>query len=56
MWDGFVSCLRTYSPRELEALVRALPDGDMEWRIGRVRSLGLSRVTWLIGTPSVSGC
>jgi len=56
MWDGFVSCLRTYSPRELEALVCALPDCDMEWRIGRVRSVGLSRVTWLIGTPAVSGC
>jgi len=49
MWDGLVSNLRSYSPAELEALTG---DDSYEWRAGRVRSLGLSRVTYLVGWPN----
>jgi hypothetical protein len=52
MWDGFVSCLRTYSVEELGALVESLDDGRMRWRVGRVRSFGLSRVTYVLGRPT----
>jgi len=45
MWDGFVSNLRTYSVRELHHLVEKMADDLYEWKIGKVRSLGGSRVT-----------
>jgi len=50
LWDGFVSNLRTYSVRELEDLVEQVADDRYEWRIGKRRSLGLSHVTYAIGT------
>lgn len=51
-WDGFVSCLRTYSPAELKGLVAGLPPNTYQWDIGRVRSFGACRITYLIGWPS----
>ena len=50
-WDGFVSCLRSYSVDELKDLVATMDDSGHEWRIGRTRSIGLSRITYAIGTP-----
>jgi hypothetical protein len=49
--DGTVSCLRSYTPRELAALAEPLAAG-YDWRSGtsRVRWLW-PRVTYLIGTP-----
>lgn len=52
MWDGLVSCLRSYSMEELEALVSSLPSNCLSWRVGRVRALGLARVTFVVGWPS----
>ena len=51
MWDGFVSNLRTYSVEELRDLVRQTGGQGYEWKIGRARSIGLSRVTYAIGWP-----
>jgi hypothetical protein len=51
LWDGFVSNLRTYSVGELSDLVENLADHRCEWKIGRVRSIGWSRVTYAIGSP-----
>jgi hypothetical protein len=51
MWDGLVSNLRTYSPTELRALADALQGPAYRWRSGRVRSIGPSRVTYLVGWP-----
>ena len=52
-WDGFVSCLRTYSPTELWTLVDGLPPNDYVWQIGREpgRPVG---VTYLIGYPGAT--
>ena len=50
-WDGLVSCLRTYSPQELEELTVDLCDGGYSWEIGRIRSIGACRVTYLLGVP-----
>jgi hypothetical protein len=50
-WDGAVSNLRTYSPDELRELVEPLDDGSYRWEIGRLPSIGLSRVTYLVGWP-----
>jgi hypothetical protein len=51
MWDGLVSNLRTYSVTELGKLVEQIGSQRFHWRIGRIRSIGPSRVTYLIGTP-----
>jgi hypothetical protein len=52
-FDGFVSCLRTYTPQELMKMVSAVPGNqDYEWQTG-VERIGISPigVTYLIGTP-----
>jgi hypothetical protein len=51
LWDGFVSCLRSYSVEELRGLVEGKGNGVYRWEIGRVPSRGLSRVTYLVGLP-----
>jgi len=51
LWDGFVSCLRSYSVEELRGLVEREGDGAYRWEIGHVSSSGLSRVTYLVGLP-----
>jgi hypothetical protein len=54
--DGFVSCLRTYSPRELEALVGGVEGAERyDWEIGAVRATGSPiRTTYLIGVPKAA--
>jgi len=51
VWDGFVSCLRTYSPGELETLAASLDRSGYRWDIGRVRAFGGCRVTYCLGWP-----
>jgi len=52
LWDGIVSCLRTYRPDELRALTRGL-DG-YRWEAGEIRRRA-SIVTYLIGEPVTGG-
>lgn len=53
MLDGMVSCLRTYEPDELAALVAQLHGQPYTWEIGRVRSpLSPLGVTYLLGWPA----
>lgn len=49
MFDGIVSCLRIYDPKELRVLTEGLSE-DYEWKIERRRA-GPGRVTYLIGSP-----
>jgi hypothetical protein len=50
-FDGTVSCLRSYTPDELEQMTDAHPDG-YEWDIGVIRSAPyLTMVTYAIGVP-----
>jgi hypothetical protein len=51
LWDGIVSCLRVYSPAELQDLVSRINTNDYEWDIGALR-LGPGVVTYLIGIPA----
>jgi hypothetical protein len=54
LWfDGLVSCLRVYSPRELAELTERLSSaGDYEWDIGEERGGILPLpITYLIGSP-----
>jgi hypothetical protein len=50
-WDGFVSCLRTYSTIELRNLVDSLGTSDYRWETGRIRSFGGCYITFLMGYP-----
>jgi len=52
-FDGFVSCLRTYTPDELMDMVHAIPDHtSYDWQAG-IEKIGFLPVgvTYLIGTP-----
>ncbi|MEX2207215.1 MAG: class I SAM-dependent methyltransferase [Myxococcota bacterium] len=55
LWDGIVSCLRVYSPRELQALVDSLEPrhrAAYDWEIGRIRLPGPPvYATYLVGMP-----
>lgn len=54
LWDGFVSCLRSYTPGELRGLAKPA-GGDYEWNSGVERLPGtLWRVTYLIGIPRLA--
>lgn len=55
VWDGLVSVLRSYSTAELEGMVEGLDRDGYSWRVGQARSLGASRVTYLIGVPGSPG-
>jgi hypothetical protein len=51
-FDGMVSCLRTYSRRELEALVARLDAPAYRWQIGHLPSpLSPIGVLYLVGYP-----
>ena len=52
LFDGIVSCLRTYTPAELTALVEPLRSHGYTWQIGKVRSWRSPiAITYLIGYP-----
>jgi hypothetical protein len=52
-WDGFASCLRAYSPRELRELVSGLDGHGYRFRIERTRAPWLPLyVTSLVGVPT----
>jgi len=53
LWDGLVSCLRTYSPRELEEMAASVGAEDWTWEAGYLPVAGLPcRVTYLLGYPA----
>lgn len=51
LFDGIVSCLRTYSPEELLALGHADAPSGVTWRAGLLTG-GPIPVTYLVGVPS----
>lgn len=50
LFDGVVSCLRTYTPSELERLSADLAP-DYRWEVGRLRTRG-QPLSYLLGMPS----
>ncbi len=53
LWDGVVSCLRTYSPSELRELTRGLGGKDYLWESGEEKQMRSPvPVTYLIGYPT----
>jgi len=53
LFDGVVSCLRTYRPEELREIVGKLEASDYRWQIGEQLS-GRTPITYLIGCPPTS--
>lgn len=53
-FDGFVSCLRTYSVAELKSFTEELPDADYSWEIGEAKAEKGLPVTYLIGYPQTA--
>lgn len=55
LFDGIVSCLRAYSPRELRELASGLADCGYRWEIGCIKR-GFLRmpITYLVGYPEGS--
>ena len=52
LWDGLVSCLRVYSPTELDELTSDLVADDWVWESGTLpNSSGPIRLTYLLGYP-----
>ncbi len=51
LFDGVVSCLRTYRPEELHELVEKLSCCQYQWEIGELTT-GKMPVTYLIGYPT----
>ena len=55
-WDGLVSCLRTYSVPELQALVADLGGEDYRWEARRIRLPGaVMAMSVLVGEPTRKG-
>jgi hypothetical protein len=50
LFDGVVSCLRTYRPQELREIVEKLTACQYQWEIGELAG-GRMPVTYLIGYP-----
>jgi hypothetical protein len=50
LFDGVVSCLRTYRPQELREIVDKLTASEYQWEIGE-HSTGRVPITYLIGHP-----
>jgi hypothetical protein len=53
LFDGVVSCLRTYRPQELRELVERLSANQYQWEVGE-HTTGMVPITYLIGHPSAS--
>jgi hypothetical protein len=52
LFDGIVSCLRTYSPAELKALVEPLQGNGYAWEVGEARGeRSRLAITYLLGYP-----
>ena len=56
LFDGMVSCLRTYRLEELQALAAGLNAKDYHWETGAVQSnRSLIPITYLVGVPITRG-
>ncbi|HXP80504.1 MAG TPA: hypothetical protein VN976_11405 [Verrucomicrobiae bacterium] len=52
LFDGLVSCLRTYQPRELRELIEGLAAPEFQWETGEQSgTFGGLPITYLIGYP-----
>jgi len=53
LFDGLVSCLRTYTPAEMTEMTREF--GDYHWEVGEEKGKGPLPITYLLGYPAHAG-
>ena len=52
LFDGVVSCLRTYGPQELREIIKTLSGTEYRWEVGKYsKASGQAPITYLIGSP-----
>lgn len=52
LFDGVVSCLRTYRPLELQGILKGLTNAEYDWSIGEYPdAAGKMPITYLLGKP-----
>jgi hypothetical protein len=52
LFDGVVSCLRTYGPQELWQIVETLSGPEYQWEVGEYsKTFGQAPITYLLGSP-----
>jgi hypothetical protein len=52
LFDGVVSCLRTYRPQELREFIKKLSGIEYQWKVGEhSKASGQVPITYLIGSP-----
>ena len=52
LFDGVVSCLRTYRPQELREIIKKLSGIEYQWEVGEhSKTSGQAPITYLIGCP-----
>ena len=52
LFDGVVSCLRTYRAQELREMTKKLSGIEYQWKVGEhSRASGQAPITYLIGYP-----
>ncbi|MEW7279235.1 hypothetical protein ABW636_11635 [Aquimarina sp. 2201CG1-2-11] len=49
LWDGIVSCLRTYSVKEMKELIKSIDDDSYDWEVDRMAS-GPGVILYLLGS------
>ncbi len=55
LFDGVVSCLRTYRPQELREIIAKLTAAEYRWEVGeRASATGEMRIAYLIGYPQAN--
>jgi hypothetical protein len=56
LFDGMISCLRTYKVEELRELIESLQPPDYHWDVGKLKGPGNPiAITYLIGVPRSNG-
>jgi hypothetical protein len=56
LFDGVVSCLRTYRPPELREIIKKLSGIEYQWEVGEhFKTSGQAPITYLIGCPRTRG-
>lgn len=56
LFDGMISCLRTYNVEELRQFIKSLQPHDYDWDIGSLKGRGNPiAITFLIGVPGSNG-
>jgi hypothetical protein len=52
LWDGIVSMLRIYSPKQMQKLTADFQSRDYCWELAQIKVHGIHKLPYLIGRPN----